>query len=107
MPTLLLLLTSVNAVAQTQPFVDPCDEIDHPVSINASQVHLRSAPSLDADIVAAVPWGTCATFHHADETWGAVTVGGVRGYIDGRFLTPDTLDRTPLPDSVRIDGLCL
>ncbi len=102
----LFLLASFFATAQTLPMVEPCSESEHLAFLTGDQVYLRAGPSADADIVAAIPWGTCVVRQGEAAERSPVAIEGLTGFIAERFLSPTAPERSALDQSVRVDRFC-
>ena len=64
----------------------------------SSSVNLRQSPSMNAYVLAQMPYGAAVTVHSDDGSWCEVSYQGYRGYVVSSFIAyPDEDVSTPPP----------
>lgn len=74
--------------------------------IVGTQVHLRDRPSLDGEIIAALPWGTRVGSVSGDGAWRRVAFDGLVGYVSDQLLADAPATRRALPEALDADRFC-
>ncbi len=69
------------------PFVIPEAVQRGMVTTDGSTLHLRSYPSTDASIIAAIPNGSMLTIYGTIDNWYVVSWNGMTGYVSADYVT--------------------
>lgn len=68
------------------PFVQPGVSETGTVRTNGGRLNLRSSPSLEGQIIGAIPNGSTVTITGRNGNWYAVIYGGQNGYASGDYI---------------------
>lgn len=73
--------------------VEACEQSKTARYVIGDQVYLRAGPARDAEILAALPWGSCVQLEETPGDWELVRMAEHRGFLAGKLLTETPPER--------------
>ncbi len=66
--------------------VEACEKSENARYVTGDQVFLRAGPSKQAEVVAALPWGSCVQLQETPGDWELVRMADQRGFVSSKLV---------------------